>query len=257
LSKDITPILDGWDFDSDEVQVRIVDGLDGKSKIQMRIDLGLIQLEMDGRPDGLRPFGFDSLLDHHKAKASKTKGDSYVLDAEACGALMREGVQYYQRYLASFHLQRFDLVARDTTRNLELFAFVREHAARQRDRVEFDRYRPYVTMMRARAMGLAALAKDDHQGAIEAIDAGVEGIREFLREYDRTESEAECMELAFLLRWRKEVDQERPVGPLERLEQQLARAVSLEDYEEAARLRDQIARLRGPEVADRGPTRNA
>ena len=42
---------------------------------------------------------------------------------------MREGVQYYHRYLAAFHLQRYDLVARDTARNLRLFAFVVKHAA--------------------------------------------------------------------------------------------------------------------------------
>ena len=106
-------------------------------------------------------------------------------------------------------------------------------------------------MMHARASGLAALARDDHKAAIEAIDAGIEGIRGFLREYE-VENEAECMELAFLLRWRKEVDGERPIGPLERLEQQLQRAVALEDYEEAGRIRDQIRRLNGEEVADRG-----
>jgi protein-arginine kinase activator protein McsA len=65
------------------------------------------------------------------------------------------------------------------------------------------------------------------------------------------------MELAFLLRWRKEIDRDRPIGPVERLEQQLERAVALEDYEEAARLRDQIVRLRGGEVADHGPSRSA
>ena len=53
------------------------------------------------------------------------------------------------------------------------------------------------------------------------------------------------MELGFLLRWRREVEAERPVGPVERLEQQLALAVALEEYEEAARLRDQLQRLKG------------
>ncbi len=67
---------------------------------------------------------------------------------------MREGLQYYHRYLSAFHLERFDLVARDTARNLRLFAFVVKHAARQRDRIEFDRYRPYVEMMHCRAQGL-------------------------------------------------------------------------------------------------------
>ena len=244
MSKDITTILSGWDHDSDEFQVRIVEGLDGESKIQMRVDLGVLQMNIAGRPDGVRPFGFETLLDYHKAKASKAKG-KYSLDRDACAALMREGVQFYHRYLASFHLQRYDLVARDTSRNLELFAFAREHASRERDWMQFDQYRPYVTMMKARALGLAALVGDDHHTAIEAIDEGIEGIRAFLSDYEQAEGSAECMELAFLLRWRKEVDDDRPVGPVERLGHQLDRAISLEDYEEAARIRDQIARLRG------------
>jgi tetratricopeptide (TPR) repeat protein len=252
LSKDITPILDGWDYDADELQVRIIAGIDGRDKIQMRIDLGLFQMELDGRPDGVRPFGFESLLDYHQAKAAKKKGESYPIDSEACASLMREGVQYYHRYLALFHLERYDLVARDTTRNLELFAFVRDHATRRRDRLQFDQYRPYVTMMRARALGLAALARDDHKAALEAIDEGVEGIRAFLEEYDQTDNLAECMELAFLLRWRKEVEKDRPVGLVESIEKQLERAIALEDYEEAARLRDQIRRLTGEPVVDRG-----
>ena len=55
MSKDITAILDGWDYDPDELQVRIVAGDDGRDKLQMRIDLGLIQMELSGRPDGSRP----------------------------------------------------------------------------------------------------------------------------------------------------------------------------------------------------------
>ena len=35
----------------------------------------------------------------------------------------------------------------------------------------------------------------------------------------------------------------QPIGPLERLEQQLELSGELEDYEEAARIRDQIRRL--------------
>ena len=165
---------------------------------------------------------------------------------------MREGVQYYHRYLAAFHLHRFDLVARDTTRNLRLFAFVVAHAPDRRDRVEFDRYRPYVTMMRARALSAQAIDRDDHAGALAAIDDGIEGIRAFLRDYDEVEDPVNCRELGSLIRLRREVEQARAIGPLERLEQQLTLAVSLEDYEEAARLRDQVARLRGDASARSG-----
>ena len=35
----------------------------------MRIDLGLIQMEIDGRPDGERPQGYESLLELYEARA--------------------------------------------------------------------------------------------------------------------------------------------------------------------------------------------
>ena len=69
MSQDIHGILDGWEFEPEGLQVRIIVGDDGNERIQMRIDLGLIQMEMDGRPDGQRPDGFPALLDSYEAKA--------------------------------------------------------------------------------------------------------------------------------------------------------------------------------------------
>jgi len=57
IFKDITPILNGWDHDPDELQVRIITGVDGRDKIQMRIDLGLVQMELDGHTLVAIPHG--------------------------------------------------------------------------------------------------------------------------------------------------------------------------------------------------------
>jgi hypothetical protein len=255
MSQDIRPLLAGWDFDPEGVQVRIITGEDGLEKIQMRLDLGLIQMELQGRPDGERPEGFESWLDRYQAKAREARaaGDDFGLSTEDCARLMREGIQFYHRYLAAFHLERYDLVARDTARNLELFAFVVQHASRPRDKLEFDRFRPYVQMMHARAQASQALLRDDFPGAIGHIDAGARAIRGFLTEYQQEDRESECSELQFLLQWRHELEGRLPIGPVERLEQQLEVAISLEHYEEAARLRDQIRRLRAFPEREPGP----
>ena len=64
MSKDLRPSLDAWPYDENErVTARKVIGADGKPKIQMRLEMGILQMELTGRPDGERPYGFDSLLE--------------------------------------------------------------------------------------------------------------------------------------------------------------------------------------------------
>src|SRR5437870_2039393 len=60
VSKDLTPILDGWRHDPENFSVRIIPGDDGRDKIQVRLDLGVLQMEVDGRPDGESPEGQES-----------------------------------------------------------------------------------------------------------------------------------------------------------------------------------------------------
>jgi len=252
MSQDIRPILAGWDFEPELIQVRIISGDDGSEKLQMRMDLGLLQMEIDGRPDGEKPEGHESLLEVYEARAleAMARGERFALEADDCSLLMREGLQYYHRYVSAFQIERYDLVARDTARNLRLFSFVAKHATRQRDRLEFEQYRPYVELMRARAKATQALRQGDYPAALGCIDDGIAAILRFLAEYQQEEREAECSELRFLRQWRREVDGERPIGPLERLEQQLQVSVTLEDYEEAARIRDQIQRLRAGDTRE-------
>jgi hypothetical protein len=254
MSQDLRPILAGWEFDPDRVQVRIITGDDGLEKIQMRIDLGLMQMEVSGRPDGERPGDHESMLESYEAaeRAAAAAGESFTLGPDECAILMREGLQYYHRYLSAFHLQRYDLVARDTARNLRLFAFVVKHAIRQRDRIEFDRYRPYVEMMHYRAKASEDLARGEQRAALGHIDGGIEAIRRFLADYGQEDHEGECPELQFLLQWRKDLERDKPIGPLEQLEQQLEVSVKLENYEEAARIRDQIRRLRDADPREPG-----
>jgi hypothetical protein len=245
-------MLEGWDYDPDQVSVRIVPGDDGREKIQLRLDLGLLQMEFDGRPDGKKIEGCASWLDYYQKKqrendAQHPDGPSFVLESDDCQRLLREGVQYYHRYVSFWHLERFELCARDTTRNLRLFAFVREHARHTRDKLQFDQWRPYVTMMHARAVATPLVRLEDYRAALGAIAAGIQSIRNFLKEYDQTHNAENCSELAYLLRWRDELEAKdrdhsppTPDSPIARLQAELELAVSEERFEDAARLRDSI-----------------
>ena len=141
--------------------MRKITGSDGQEKVQLRLDLGLIQMEMKGRPDGQRPKGYESLLTfhQHRARAAEESDETYKLSAEDCGELQQEGIQYYHRYLSLFQLEDFPAVVRDTQRNLDLFAFVRAHTEREDITWAFDQFIPYVLMMNTRAKASIELEK--------------------------------------------------------------------------------------------------
>ena len=57
MSLDLNTILKDWPYESGTVKVRKITGLDGREKLQLRVDLGLLQMEITGRPDGRRRSG--------------------------------------------------------------------------------------------------------------------------------------------------------------------------------------------------------
>jgi hypothetical protein len=249
LNYDIGPILDGWSYEPDDLTVRLIRGDDGREKIQVRLDLGVLQMEIDGRPDGERPHGFESALDYFEEQAiDRSRADAtpahFVLTSDECDELLREGIQYYHRYVSCFHLGRYELVARDTARNLRLFAFVVAHAAEKADEWRFDQYRPYVIMMNTRARSMLRLEDEDYDAALAIIDEGIQNIVAFLSEYHFQEQEESCPELVFLTQWREKLDEERPLSQVEVLERKLQEAIDAESYERAAELRDRLDRLR-------------
>ena len=58
MSKDISNLTSGWPYDADEVRARWIQADDGTRKVQLRLDLGVFQMEIEGRPDGTRTLLF-------------------------------------------------------------------------------------------------------------------------------------------------------------------------------------------------------
>jgi hypothetical protein len=169
-------------------------------------------------------------------------------------------VQYYHRYICFWHLGHYELCARDTERNLRLFAFVRGHARDDRDKLRFDQWRPYVTMMHARAVATPLVELEQWDAAAGVLDAGIRGIESFLEEYDQMEQASRVGELTFLRQWKEEIlskmggksqaSTETAIAPSSssvdraaELRAQIELAVSEERYEDAAMLRDELRRL--------------
>jgi hypothetical protein len=246
MSLDLNSLLQDWPHEPGAIKVRKIKGLDGREKIQLRIDLGLLQMEMDGRPDGQRPHNCESYLVYHQRRAIRAaeRGEDYNLTTEQCGELQQEGIQYYHRYLSLFQIEEFEGVIRDTQRNLDLFTFVDEHSDREDLVWSFQQFRPYVLMMNTRARASLLLNKGKFGDAIGEIEKGRARIVEFYQQSAFPELEAKSSELAFLDEWLEEVRAKKPLTKLEVMEREMERAIAGERYERAAELRDAIRQFK-------------
>ena len=242
---DLNNLLDGWSHEPGQVKARKIAGNDGREKLQLRIDLGVIQMELQGRPDGERPFGYESLLQYHQSRASmaQTRGTTYELGDIDLVGLQQEAVQYYHRYLSLFQLQDYPNVVRDTGRNLEVCDFVANHVREEEARWAFEQFRPYIIMMNTRARASIEIQGGRVGQAIRVIESGIHQIESFYRSISQPEWIETSSELAFLKEWLSEVKANLPLSPLELMERDLERAIADEAYERAAELRDAIQKL--------------
>jgi hypothetical protein len=244
---DLREYFESWPYDP-EHSVRLARGADGREIMQVRQPLGIEQYEVDGRPDGLRPHGMESVLEYHMARLARAKSageeDSFRLSADECAELFSEGVIYYYRYVNFFQVKDWARTVRDTARNLRLFDFVHRYAAREEDRTQLEQWRPYILRMNAVARVMAKLDSRQYDEALQIARGAVERI-EALADLDNPTFKFEReRSLAALHELIEQIGKSRPVSELERLQQDLARAVETEQFERAAQLRDRIRALR-------------
>jgi hypothetical protein len=236
----IDDVLRNWEFQPDLLSVRLMKGGDGRDVIQMRVDLGVLQMETTGRPDGLRPEGYRDYLTF--LSSLESDDEEFELTEEQCVEADREFVQFYHRRISWLRLQRYELAIADADHTLSLMDICRDHSPDEDWTMGHEQYRPFVLFHRTQAAALQALDNDEHDRAIHEIDAGLEEIREVFEEHgvaDTFEEDEMVMKLRELSeKLETEYTHKRPVS----LQQQLALAVQLEQYELAARLRDELAR---------------
>lgn len=250
MGYDLTSFLQKWDYQSGEIRVRRFKGRDGRRKIQLRLDLGVLQMEVEGRPDGKRPLGQESWLHVFRTRLEQHQGEhggddeGFRLGAEECSRLHQEAVQYYHRYICLFQLGDHAGVLRDTERNLEAFRFLERYADVPEVGAALAMFKPQLLLLRTRAQGALALEADDPQGAVRAIEAGMEAIRRVFREQNQAELAEQASELRLLEAWIEELQPKLPRTRRQRLEAELAAAIRREDYEKAAQLRDALKQMK-------------
>lgn len=242
----LTDLLNEWAFDP-EANVRKVSGRDGVAKIQIRVDQGafqgILQLNLDGRPDGRRPHGRDFALDYYRGELQKYR-ENFALDEAACRELFDEGSRLYKRYAFLIQLHDYQRVVRDTERNMVLFRFVNRYAEREEDRDNLEKWWPYILRINGVARAMIAIGEQDYDSALTIVRQTRVRIgswpeveaEEFYFERERSEAALEELE--------QEILEKRPLSQKEQLEHWLQEAVDSEEFEKAALLRDELKKLR-------------
>lgn len=230
-------ILKDWPYDPDSVSVRLVDGKDGRELIQMRIEMGLLQLETSGRPDGEKPEGAPTYFDYLKERYESESDDSeFTIDE--CAECDREFVQYYHRRICWLAMREFRNAVRDADHTLRLMDLCRDYSPDEEWTVSHEQYRPFVMFHRIQAEALAELDQNGPEEAVAAVNDGLERMREIFEDHGAEHGFDENELVERLNEFRETLRDKFSVGKT--LDEQLAEAIAHEEYEKAAKLRDAI-----------------
>jgi hypothetical protein len=246
---DISHLLEQWEYQPGHIVVRRFKAKDGTEKIQLRVNLGLMQMNAEGRPDGKRPFGHPSLLEYYQARLYKYVAEhngsdaGFTLKREDCNKLQLEALQYHHRCFCLLQLEDYPAVIRDAERNLAIAEFVSKHVQTPDLAWSVLQFQPQLLTVLTRARGAQALQVGDYPLAIQLVEEGIEKVRAFSREAAPGEPSDESVEELSLEEWLEEIRAKRPLSKREKLEQALREAVKSEDYERAAQVRDELRSL--------------
>jgi hypothetical protein len=242
VNQDIDVVCEGWDFKPGMVQARMVQARDGRQLIQMRVDLGLLQMEIKGRPDGARPHGRLTYLAHlqDQARAARKADRSFVLNEEQCQEADREFVQYYHRRICWLALRQYDQAIADADHTLAFMDFVKRHTPHEEYMQAHEQYRAFVLFQRTQAAAALRVEEGKPETAIDDIRAGLDQIHAFFAEHELEEQFDEDGMVQHLRKVEASLRQEYKIGAT--LQEQLEQAIAEENYEKAAQLRDQLRR---------------
>jgi hypothetical protein len=250
-SIDLRNILKSWPYDPDD-DARVTKGEDGRDILQVRTPLGIEQYELDGRPDGGRPHGMESVLEYYlqrfEAAKAASKEAEFGLGPRECNELFNEGTLYYFRYVRLFQLKDWVRTVRDTGRNLAAFDFIHRYARRDEDRQFLERWRPYIIRVNASAAVMLELEKLAYAKALRLAQDAIQKIETLEELDDETFKFERERSLEALRELAAQVEKNRPLSELEQLEHQLRRAVERQEFERAAQLRDRIRALKKQQI---------
>ena len=246
MGPDITELLEEWPYDSEQ-SMRIIAAQDGRTVLQVRLPLGIEQYELDGRPDGARPGGKETVTQEIQDRLTEFVAESgsssgFELSEEECQMMQEEAVLFYHRYLLLFQMNDFERVARDTGHNLQLCGLLENYCESDEDRNSVLQFKPYIVRMNSMSRAMTAVQNGSPMQGKQILNRAIAEI-ESLTEIDSPAFQFERIRsVNYLKSALKQID-EHHAGPEQKLEEELQNAVEREDYERAAEIRDRLKEI--------------
>ncbi len=235
-ARDLDDILGDWPYQPRTVSARLVRAGDGREVLQMRVDLGVLQMEATGRPDGTKPGGAETYLDWLLRESFHWGGQSNLSD-EQLEEVERELSQFYHRRICWLAVRAFDRAVTDANHTLSFLDFLERCEVDEDWKREQMQQRTLVLFHRTQAAALAHLETEGAESAIEEINQGlklIDRVGESIAAAPPSQMQRQLRGLQDWIRDQYQMDRT--------LAEQLADAVAAEEYERAARLRDELAR---------------
>lgn len=224
MALDISDLLKSFRSQGDHLAARMIRAEDGRYFLQMRVTMGVLQMEMEGRPDGSRPFGRKSLLDYYRSVRTGRRKRSLPINWEE---IDRELMQYYHRRvcllavgsvsqsqgLIDRAIDCFHRAVGDAEHNLAIIDFIREQCPDEDFVARHENARAFVLFHRTLGQVQSCLLAHAYDDAVEATKGGIRLIRR-AAQLDSAETEPEGFDVTSLADADTEADDEE--GEIER-----------------------------------------
>ncbi|MBN1797606.1 MAG: UvrB/UvrC motif-containing protein [Spirochaetales bacterium] len=246
MNMDISPLLNKWEYDS-EKNVRVIKLEDNRKVIQVRKVLGIEQYELEGRPDGKKPFGKASVLAEfndriHDYKKNHGSEEGFMIDHDDFLLLQYEAVLNYYRYLILFQIGDFKRTVRDTNSNLRICDLLQNYCLDDEDKNQILQYKPYIIRVNALARAMIHIRRNLPEIAQQIIESAIVQIKDLPDYKSETYQYEKIRSINYLKATLAEINQ-KPLSEIEKLKLELEDALEIEDYERAAEIRDKIHEL--------------
>jgi hypothetical protein len=251
MTLDLEDLLAGWNCPAGEICARMVKGRDGGELLQLRVDLGVMQMFPDGRPDGKRYRGLPTVLEFAEHESRLEEGelsddDWRELERElhqtnyrrlALTSLAEEALENNDVASAQKHLTR---ALRDVDACLARVQFALEHEGGGFGGGSLA-LRPTLLFHRGRLSSQLRITQQRYEEAVEEAEAAAQDLESLLAELGLEEEQrAEDPGVQFLRELGQRLRREYDVS--ETLRERLEQALENEEFETAAQLRDELRR---------------